>query len=248
MDLRNEMGTRRVAVYGCLLVATILALLQVQCGKESALEKLPELPAGMAGELKAIPGTGMFVVQPAKMPKTVSAAASDGKPTNVIYAKKCAGTTVYQVQAAYPVPICHPMLDDVRAPLGGASAMARTTGATKNWEAAGAAKYKLTTNVRVPMVCTDARMPVMGELTTITTCGDGADQHISYMLDLNGLITLVWNGDKDARPDGLTLFGDWTFVSDQLSPCSGTSTSQCGVSPGDPGDGGGIHPAIAKPK
>jgi hypothetical protein len=224
------------------------SLLLVQCGKKAETSNLPEVPADLAGELKPVEGTHYYLIQAAKKPAIKSGATRAANPAGgsssggKILKKACAGTTVYAMDAIYPVLICHPLLDDLRPPNGGALSREEMRVSPKAWAPEGKSKYQLTRPGLGLLVCADARMPVGAQLTETTSCEDGSNQYIVYKLDLNGLITLNWVGDVNARPEGLILVEPGLVVGQNLFPCSGTSTANSAC----PTSGGGVTPAVAK--
>ncbi len=231
--------------------AIAIALSQGECGNKPVKSNLPEVPPDLAGELKAIAGTNYFVVQPSKTPTIKEEVPTQANPGAVktgggtIAKKACAGTTTYTMDAIYPVLICHPLLDDLRPPSAGAKPTVTARTATTTWAPEGQNKYQIANSAKGLLVCADARMPVRGQLDKITSCEDGSDQFIRYRLNLNGLVTLNWVGDTNARPAGLILFEPWLYVSSTLTACSGTSTGNSAC-PSSPGTGGGFTPAVAK--
>jgi hypothetical protein len=221
---------------------------------KSPADDLPDLPATLATKLKPVGNGRVFVVA---APRTKAAPPQTVKPPvrrppgGSIAKVACMHNTRLDVTAEYPVLICHPWLDDIRATSSGSiaaeAAPAPSPGTPPASASASASsrqppsstaqpESKLSYRVRSSrlglMVCSYARMPVVATLQKRNiTCEN--PNAFAYQLDIAG-VSLNWTGDPEMRPADLRYFDEPRCRVDVPTSCSGASTCTplCGAGAG----------------
>jgi hypothetical protein len=203
-------------------------------------DNLPDLPADLATKLKPVGNGRVFVVA---APRAQAAPRASVRPPGrqpsggSLPRLACIHNTVYYVTAEYPVLICHPWTDDIRATTTGTFTLgaAATSGPrrpTSALQPAAAPSYRVRSSGIGPMACSYARMPVVATLQKRNVTCENPNAFV-YDMDIAG-VGLHWTGDPEMRPADLRLFDEPSCVSDHPTSCSGASTCTplCGSSGG----------------
>jgi len=214
---------------------------------KSPADNLPDLPANLAAKLKPIGNGRVFAVA---APRSSAVPLRSVRPPvrqpsgGTIARLSCIHNTNLFVTAEYPVLLCHPAIDDIRATNAGnisartAPAPAPTPASTSTSKLARAAtrlepqaalSYRVRSSAWGLMVCSYARMPVVATLQKRNISCENPNA-FAYSIDIAG-VGLFWTGDPEMRPTDLRYFDEPSCVSDVATSCSGASacTPLCGA-------------------